>query len=252
MSQLRINTPSGHRFRKRPLPFLRRGFPESRPHSTSPPTQAVLHSLTCPNPNTPAPACNRHKWPSAQASGRSRASRPAKKERKEPLPVYVPKVATKLPDIKMSPKTKRMVLLIALIVIVISASIAVPVVITRDTARAAILGQMDEIAPFAVDANKAVSLAQADNSYLVVAAGGSVAEEDMVTLFNNFCLKRASILKLKTTDFNRVYKAVSGETGHADRRLSDRQTGQPGCGGRWQRHPSSCPEPFGRRAHRAG
>jgi hypothetical protein len=134
---------------------------------------------------------------------------PVKKERKEPLPVYVPKVATKLPDMKMSPKARRMTLLVALAFLVVSAAIAVPVVISRETTKAAIIGQMNAIAPFTVDASKAVSLSRTDNSYLVIAASGSVSQEEMIELFSNFCLKRASLLKLNPDDFNKVYKAVT-------------------------------------------
>lgn len=146
----------------------------------------------------------------AVAGHLQKQSQAAKKtERKEPPAIYIPKEPTKLPGIKLSPKTKRLVLIISVSLLVIIAAIFVPLFLNRDHVRAELISQMEQIAPFSVNTEQAVTIHRTDNSFLIIAAGTSVSEVDMIKLFRNYCQQRAKAMKLDLDNFNRVYKPVT-------------------------------------------
>jgi hypothetical protein len=147
---------------------------------------------------------------SAGSSQAARASQQQFKKDRKPLPqAYVPKEPAKLPDIKLSPRTKRRAMLISLIVLLIIAAISVPLIITRDQDKARLLTQMEEIAPFSVDTKQAVHIRGMSNSELIIVSGNNVSETDMLTLFRNFCSARATVMNIDKNDFGKACKPVT-------------------------------------------
>jgi hypothetical protein len=146
---------------------------------------------------------------SGQGGQRLKQVQPVKKAKPVPPPAYVHKEPIKLPDIRLSKKTKLRILVISLIVIAVIAGIGVPTVISRDQERARLLGEMGSIASFSLDAENAVTFRRANNSYLLAASAESISQAEMVALFKAYCEKRAAGRKIDLTDFNRVYGSIT-------------------------------------------
>jgi hypothetical protein len=131
-----------------------------------------------------------------------------KKDRK-PLPqAYVPKEPTKLPEIKLSPRTKKRVMLISLVILLIIAAVSVPLIITRDQDKARLLQKMADIAPFSVDVKNAVHIRGLSSTELIIASSSSISESDMVVLFRNYCIERAKIMNIDENNFNKTFKPI--------------------------------------------
>ena len=144
-----------------------------------------------------------------QGSQPAKPGQPAKKAKPAPPPVYVHKEPVKLPDIRLSRKTKLRILVISLITVAIIAGISIPTVMNRDRERASLRSAMSGIAPFSLDAENAVTFRRVNNSYLLVAAPSSVSQAEMVTLFKAYCEKRAADRNLNLADFAKVYGPVT-------------------------------------------
>jgi hypothetical protein len=146
----------------------------------------------------------------ASSSQRQKQMQPQKKVEKKPIPpVYVPKEAVKLPDMKLSAPVKRRILLITLAAILVLSGIFVPLFIQRDSVRAKLLADMPQIAPFDVDAQGGVAIRGLGNASLMIASKTAVSEADMVRLFTNYCKSRAADMKLDLNNFNAVYRPVT-------------------------------------------
>jgi hypothetical protein len=172
------------------------------------PAGAVFPNL--PQPKYEGPSLDPTPAAYAGSSQAAKASQQQFKKDRKPLPLaYVPKEPTKLPEIKLSPRTKRRVLLISLIVLLIIAAVSVPLIITRDQDKARLLQQMENIAPFSVDTKQAVHIRGMSNSELIIASGSSVSETDMLVLFRNFCAARATVMNIDKDDFGKACKSVS-------------------------------------------
>jgi len=143
------------------------------------------------------------------AVGKKQSQPAAKKPKAAAAPAYVAKEAVKLPEFKLSKKAKLRALLITLAVLLITAAISVPIVLNRDRVQEKLLDSMAGIAPFSIDAEKAVAIRKTTNSYLLIATDQTVTSEDMVDLFKAYCEKRAEIMNIDSTSFAATYGNVS-------------------------------------------
>ncbi|MEA4890897.1 MAG: hypothetical protein VB070_15680 [Clostridiaceae bacterium] len=165
-------------------------------------------------PNTPQP---KYEGPSldphsvgGQQALKQIQQQPAKKKAKPaPPPVYVHKAPVKLPDIKLSRKTKLRIILISIISAAVIAGIGVPVVMTRNANRQALLQSVETLAPFAVDADTSVAIWHTNNNYVILSTPDKVTEQETVDFFEAFCRKRAEIMSIDTNDFGKTYGRVT-------------------------------------------
>ncbi|HBP37522.1 MAG TPA: hypothetical protein DD640_02050 [Clostridiales bacterium] len=166
-------------------------------------------------PNTPqpkyeGPSLEPHQGPSAQAAVRQKLAQPVKKAKPAPV-IYIPKDPVKLPDIRLSKKIKLRILAISLAVIILTAGVGIPAIIARDQDRASLFEAMKDAGPFPIDTAKAMAVRRNDNSYLLIASGQSVSQEDMIALFRAFCEERAALREIDLNDFRAAYGRVTVE-----------------------------------------
>ncbi len=165
-------------------------------------------------PNTPqpkyeGPSLDPHMAGGQQALKQTQAQPAKKKAKPAPPPVYVHKEPIKLPDIKLSRKTKLRIILISIIAAALIAGIGVPVVMTRNANRQALLQSIEALAPFAVDADSSVAIWHTNNNYVILSTPDKVTESEMVDFFEAFCRKRAEVMSIDTQDFSKAYSRVT-------------------------------------------
>lgn len=142
----------------------------------------------------------------AQPTQRKQA--PAPKKAVEAKPAYVMKEPVKMPDFKLSHKSKLTILAVVVLIVALSAAVAVPTIISRDAARSQLITAMPDLAPFDVDLDQAVMIGRTNNSYLLIVAAENVTQADAVKLFKAFCIKRAAVLNADTTS-DSIYRPVT-------------------------------------------
>lgn len=130
-------------------------------------------------------------------------------KKSKPAPLYVPNESIKMPDMRVSFKTKIIAIIVAVVVLGIIAAISVPVVMNRDNTRTKIMASMSTVAPFSVDVEKDVAISRLSNSYLLIASDAAVSKDDMLTLYKNYCAKRAEIQNISLSNFGKAYGEVT-------------------------------------------
>ncbi len=143
-------------------------------------------------------------------SGKSKKKQPAKTTKTEVAKPkeYVMKEPVKLPDFKLSKPVKLKIAGIILAVVIILSAIMAPLIISRDAVRSDLLDSMGTLAPFTVDTERAVAIERFSNSYLLVASGDSISQEDAISFFIAFCQKRAELIEIDSTQA-KAYSAVT-------------------------------------------
>lgn len=144
-----------------------------------------------------------------QSIGQKQSQKVQKKAKPAPPPVYIPKEPAKLPDIRMSGKLKMRIGLIALVVVLLTTGICVPLVLRRNQTRAQLLQTINTITPFTINVDNTVSIWHQSNNYLVLAVPESVTKQQAIDLFKAYCVKRAEIQAIPTGDFRAVYGRVT-------------------------------------------
>lgn len=128
---------------------------------------------------------------------------------KQVQPAYIPRETLKIPNVVVPLKLKLQITAIVLVIIVLIAGVSVPLLLSRNANRSQLLAVMTEISPFAVDAAQAVVIHGQQNDTLLIAAAAAVSQADAVTLFQNYCEKRASVQAIASQDFRAVYRPVT-------------------------------------------
>ncbi len=146
---------------------------------------------------------------SSGLASKSKQSQPAVKKAKAPAAAGYVHKEIKMPDMRLSKKTKIKALIITLVALAVIAAVSVPIVLQRNTTRARLVSEMSSVAPFSVNPEKDVAISQTSNSYLLIASPEAVDEADMIKLFKNYCEKRASIQDIDLDDFGRAYGKVT-------------------------------------------
>ncbi len=163
-------------------------------------------------PNEPQP---KYEGPSLQPNQRGQASRkkaqPAAQKAKPkppPPPTFEFTEPENLPDVRLPKGIKLRIALIALALIVLAAGISVPVVMRRNSVRQQMLDALPQLAPFALDIDRDVSVWHNKNDYYMVATGESIAEDEVVAFFKALCEKRADVLSIDSGSFQDIYSPV--------------------------------------------
>lgn len=153
--------------------------------------------------------------PSGKASVAVQPAAP-KKKKATPKPVYVHKEPIKLPDIRLSPKIRKKVILVVLAAVILIAGISTPLIMTRNRMRADLKAAMPQIAPFTVNVEEATEIRRLTNTYLLIVGPEEISHDDLVLLFRQYAEKRAEIRGLDLSDFKRVYQPITVKVITAD------------------------------------
>lgn len=145
-----------------------------------------------------------------QAS-KNKQSQPAIKKSTKPAPAIpvAERQTVKIPDMRLTMKTKLIAFAITVAVLLIIAALSVPGITARDENRARLVAEMSAIAPFTINQTTDVAISRMDNSSLLIAADEAVSEADMIRLFKNYCERRAAIQGIPANDFRQVYGRVT-------------------------------------------
>lgn len=141
------------------------------------------------------------------------AVRKKQSSKSEPEP-YVRK-EIKIPDVRIPLKMKILIGIVIIAVAGIFAAITVPLSISRDADRNAILSALPAASPIKVDSTSEAGLRRIDNSYLLVAVGETVTKEQAVALFKAFCQKRAEIRGETAGSADQTYQGNTLRLAHA-------------------------------------
>jgi len=156
------------------------------------------------NPKAPAP----YSLPATQSASRRKQSAAA-----EPEP-YVHK-EIKLPDVRLSLKTKLLVAAVVVGVAALFAAITIPTSMKRDSDRAKILAALQMSAPISLDTESEVTVRKSNNDYLLVVTGDTVTKEQAVELFKVFSLERSKVRGSDTANSDALYKGNTLRLAHA-------------------------------------
>lgn len=155
-------------------------------------------------PNLPQP---KYEGPSLAPRQSSAAVTPAPRKQqaapKKPVevkPAYVMKEPVKMPDFKLSHKTRLTILIVVVLVIAIAAAIAIPTIISRDAARSELLASLPDMVSFEVKAGQNVTIGRTNNSYLLIIAPEDVTQADAISLFRAYSLKLAAVQHLESDE----------------------------------------------------
>lgn len=155
------------------------------------------------NPKAPAP----YSLPAVQSSSRRKQSVA------EPDP-YVHK-EIKLPDVRLSTKTKLLLAAVVVGIAALFAAITVPTSMKRDSDRAKILAALQISSPIALDTESEVTVRKSNNDYLMVVTGDTVTKEQAVALFKAFSLERSKVRGSDTAETDALYKGNTLRLAHA-------------------------------------
>ncbi len=156
------------------------------------------------NPKAPAP----YSLPAAQTAVRKKVA-----SKNEPEP-YVKK-DIKVPDIRMTMKTKLIFAAVIVGIFALFAAVTVPTAIKRDADRTTILAALQTTSPIPLDPESEVALRKTGNSFLMVVTGETVTEEQAIDLFKAFSLERGKVHGVDTADERSLYKGITLRLAHA-------------------------------------
>jgi hypothetical protein len=144
---------------------------------------------------------------SAQLAARATQLEAAKKKdsknspAKPAEPVYVPRANIKVPNLKLTVRTRLTLSLAALLIIAVVAGISAPMIISRNTTRADLLSVMAKITPVTVDNDKDIVIHGMKNQYLQVALPDAVTADQAAAIFAAYSAERAALMDRDATDF---------------------------------------------------
>ncbi len=128
--------------------------------------------------------------------------------KKANIPAYVIK-ENKLPDLKLSGKTKLKFYGAAIGLIAIIVAIALPLTISRDEARAKLLAALPALSSaFTIDPAANATIRYQGNDYVLIATGEPVTKPAAIAFFKAYCEKRAEILNIDLNS-DAVYSQVT-------------------------------------------
>lgn len=126
----------------------------------------------------------------------------------EPQPQYVHKEKIKLPEVKLSPRTRLGVILVFVVIIALIVGIGFPMVTKRDADRAAIVDAFEEQLPIKVNAENAIAIRHVANDLLLLALPEDITPEQALEIFEDYSLTRAEVRKETSSGFDRIYGKV--------------------------------------------
>jgi hypothetical protein len=126
----------------------------------------------------------------------------------EPQPQYVHKEKIKLPEVKLTPRTRLGVILVFVIIAALIIGIGVPTVTRRDNDRSAIVSEFQKQLPMSVDADNAIAIRHVANDLLLLALPEDISTDQAIEIFKNYCLTRADVRQESNAGFDRIYGKV--------------------------------------------
>ena len=139
-----------------------------------------------------------------------------KNKKKQPVaeatpsqPAYVPRTDIKAPELKLTIKTRLILIGIALAAIALVVGLSTPPILRRDAVRSQLYAQMPELLPAAVDPGKAVVIHGAGNQRLQVILPEAISEEEAVSLFKDYAARRATLAAIDPADFKKTYGSLT-------------------------------------------
>lgn len=161
-------------------------------------------------PNLPQPKYNgpnlNPQLTSAQINARSSQIESAKKKEakisaKPAAPVFVPRDDIKIPDLKLSVKTRIQLSLAALLIVVVIIGISYPMITSRNKVRTGLFAAMATISPHTVNADQAVVIHGLHNQRLQLALPEAITADQAVAVFKAYSAERATLSGKDPADF---------------------------------------------------
>ncbi len=141
-----------------------------------------------------------------------------KAEAKPPQPVYVPKNDIKIPDLRLSGKTRLLLTGAAVLILAVVVAFSAPPIMKRNAARSQLRAAIPQISPTTVDVDTAVVIHGLSNQRLELALPAAITAEDAVAIFERYADQRAIVTGEDATDFSAsrsdlIVKVVTPEGG---------------------------------------
>lgn len=135
-------------------------------------------------------------------------------QKKAAVPAFEPTV-THIPDARIPKKAKMLSLGISLLVVAITAAIAIPLLLRRNTQRQIITEGFGGRLTADIDLNKNFSILNTPNNHFILALKESVTEAEADDLFLEYCEARAAAMDIEGDITNGVsMRLVSPEGGY--------------------------------------
>ncbi|MDN5313726.1 MAG: hypothetical protein PWP10_2472 [Clostridiales bacterium] len=145
----------------------------------------------------------------AKASAPARDKKPSARRAPVQAEAYVHKDPIKLPEVKLSKRTRIQLALITVIAIGLIAGIGVPTVTKRDNDRQQIIEKFASELKYDVSAEQAIAVRHIANDYALIALPEDVTAEEAAEVFKTYCDVRADIRGEADAGFAKVYGGVS-------------------------------------------
>lgn len=151
---------------------------------------------------------------SAQANARaSQIETTRKKEAKAAVksaqPAYQLRDDLKIPDLKLTFKTKIQLGAAALVLVAVIAGITLPVILDRISLRDQLLAAASDYVPVAIDAEQAIVIHGQNSQRLEIALPTAVTQADAKAIFLAYGKKRAALDQTDLSDFAKAYGDLS-------------------------------------------
>ncbi|NCA98102.1 MAG: hypothetical protein EOM08_01140 [Clostridia bacterium] len=143
----------------------------------------------------------------------------AKVEVKPAQPAYVPKNDIKLPDLRLTVKTRLKLTGAAVLALAIIVALSAPPIMKRNDARIQLLAVIPQISPVTTDVDKTVVIHGLSNQRLELALPAAITADEATALFNRYADQRAAITGEDAADFSAtrsdlIVKIVTPEGGY--------------------------------------
>ncbi len=120
---------------------------------------------------------------------------------KPAAPVYVPRENIKIPNLKLSVKTRIQLSLVAVLIIAVVAGISTPLINRRNTTRTGLFAAMAKITPVAVNNDQAIVIHGMNNQRLLIALPEAITADQAKAIFTAYSAERAALTGKDATDF---------------------------------------------------
>lgn len=132
-----------------------------------------------------------------------------KAQAKTSQPAYQLREDLKIPDLKLSMKTKIQLSLISLVLVAIVAGITLPIILDRISLRDDLYTAAGDYIPGAVKADQAIVIHGQNSQRLEVALPAAVTAQEAKAIFLAYGARRATIEGTDTADFGKIYSDLT-------------------------------------------
>ncbi|MDD2533957.1 MAG: hypothetical protein PHC86_04605 [Eubacteriales bacterium] len=133
----------------------------------------------------------------------------AKAAAKAEQPVYTPRADVKIPELKLSHKTKIQLILVAVAIVAIIGVAAMPSILTRNSARTTLIAAVGSYIPGTIDVDKAVVIYGMSNQRLEVALPVAITADEAKAIFLAYGEQRAKAKESTVADFTQAYGDIT-------------------------------------------